>query len=337
MDCTLFTERIDALLDGTLPAAEQARAEAHRDGCPQCSELYRLLSSAEELAASAPPHDLTGSILARTSGPPCDQARAKLGARVDGALDALDRELVDAHVNGCADCAALLRALTWLQDDLPAFAELPPDPALLHAVLAQTVPETLRPPVVNAPWRTSGAGHGAARPGNDRGLWARLRAAGRQLLERPRIAWETGYVAAVVVWLLFGAAWSPLRTAPVQALALVQQGAIETHAAGSAAVETINRRLTAMRTRALRFGGDQLYDRLSMRYRRAAAAAPDLRRHWRQFTTAVLDRDLFSGVDALRSLSSDATALLRGVLRGPAPDPATTTDSGPFPEQRSKS
>ena len=337
MDCTQFTERIDALRDGTLPAAEQARAEAHRDGCTQCSELYRLLSHAAGLAASAPPHDVTEAILARTSGPPCDQARAKLGARVDGALAALDRELVDAHVDRCADCAALLRALAWLREDLPAFAELAPDPALLPAVLAQTGAETRRPPVVNSPRQPAGVGRGAASAGNPRALWAMLHGAGRRLLQRPRIAWETGCVAAVVVWLLVGAAWSPLRTVPVQALALVQQGASETHAASLAAVGIVNRRLTAMSTRARGVDGGRFYDRLLMPYRRAAAAAPDLRTHWRQFTTAVLDRDLFSGVDALRALSSDAAAMLRGVLRGPAPDPITTTDSGPSPEQRSRS
>ena len=68
---------------------------------------------------------------------------------------------------------------------------------------------------------------------------------------------------------------------------------------------------------------------LSHRYRRAADAAPDLDRHWRQFAAAVLDRDLFRGVDALRSLGRDAGSILTRLLFSPP----TTTDSGSPPEQ----
>ena len=60
------------------------------------------------------------------------------------------------------------------------------------------------------------------------------------------------------------------------------------------------------------------------------AAAPDLGEHWQRFTAAVLDRDLFGGVDALRSLSRDAGAMLRRLL-------FTNTDSGAPPDQRSTS
>jgi len=50
----------------------------------------------------------------------------------------------------------------------------------------------------------------------------------RRWKARPRIAWEAGYVATLVVWLFFGASWSPLRATPAQALTLIQQGASDT-------------------------------------------------------------------------------------------------------------
>ena len=138
----------------------------------------------------------------------------------------------------------------------------------------------------------------------------------------------------MVVWLVFGASWSPLRAAPVQALALIQQGAIDTQAAGADAMTAINRRAAAVSQRTIEVtvnGADRVtggfFAGLSYRYRYAAQIAPDLDRHWRQFAAAVLDRDLFSGVDALRSLGRDAGAMLNRLLFSPA----TTTDSGSIP------
>jgi len=138
----------------------------------------------------------------------------------------------------------------------------------------------------------------------------------------------------MVVWLVFGASWSPLRATPVQALALIQQGAIDTQAAGADAMTAINRRVAAVSQRTIEVtvnGADRVtggfFTGLSYRYRYAAQLAPDLDRHWRQFAAAVLDRDLFNGVDALRSLGRDAGAMLNRLLFSPA----TTTDSGSIP------
>ncbi len=317
MECTHFSDRLDAWLGGTLPAAEQTRAEAHAAACPQCRELYALM----RVDLGSPietPDGLTESILARTSGRACPLAQALLGDHVDGILGGLDRELVDAHLQQCRECAALANMLTVLDEDLPVFAELRPNAALVNDVLARTRPRPAR-------WST---------------LWDRVQRAGRRLFERPRIAWEAGYVVAMVVWLLFGASWSPLRAAPVQALALIQQGAIGTQAAGAEAMTAINRRVAEVSQRTIEVtvnGADWVtsgfFTGLSYRYRYAAQLAPDLDRHWRQFSAAVLDRNLFSGIDALRSLSRDAGVMLNRLLFSPA----TTTDSGSIPMQRSTS
>ena len=319
MECAHFARRLDALLDGTLPAGEQTRAEAHAVACHRCHELYALMRvdiDAIETPASGPPDDLTESILLRTSGRACGHARTLLGDHVDGTLVAVERELVDAHLQRCGECAALAHVLTRLGEDLPCFAELRPDAALVDDVLARTMPARR--------WSS---------------IWTRVQQAGRRLFERPRIAWEAGYVAAMVVWLVFGASWSPLRAAPVQALALVQQSTLDTRAAGASAMAAINRRMTAVSERTIGAAVDgagrvtsRFFADLSDRYQQAAELAPAMDRHWRQLAAAVLDRDLFSGVDALRSLGRDAGAMLNRLLFSPA----ATTDSGP-PEQRSTS
>jgi len=314
MECTQFNDRLEALLDGTLSDGDRASAEAHAAACPQCRELYALdaLTRVDVERSVETPSGLTESILARTSGRACGRAQTLLGDLVDGALEGLDRELVDAHLQGCHECAALARALARLGEDLPAFAELGPDAALVDDVLARTRPRPAR-------WSAT---------------WDRVVGAGRRLVERPRIAWEAGYVAAIVVWLVFGASWSPLRAAPVQALALVQQSVVGTQEAGATALASINRSVAAMSERAVDVavtGADRVTSGFLTgvldRYERAAALSADLNRHWRQLEAAVLDGDLFSGVDALRSLSRDAGAMLSRFLFSP-----TTTESESRPE-----
>ena len=90
------------------------------------------------------PDGLTESILARTSGRTCPRAQTLLGDHVDGILGGLDRGLVDAHLQRCRECAALASVLTRLGEDLPVFAELRPDAALIDDVLARTRPRSVR-------------------------------------------------------------------------------------------------------------------------------------------------------------------------------------------------
>lgn len=314
MECTQFSDQLEALLDGTLPAEERTGVEAHAAACPRCHELYMLMSVELESPSSETPAGLTEAILARTSGRACGRAQTLLGDHVDGILGALDRELAGAHLQQCRECAALARVLARLGEDLAVFAELRPDAALLDDILARTV-----------------------RPARWSAMWERGRAAGRRLFERPRIAWEVASVTTMVVWLVFGASWSPLHATPVQALALIQQGAVDTQSAGASAMAAINRRVAAMSERTVGVAvnaadsvASRVFAGLSDRYRPAAEAVPDLGRHWQQLSAAVLDRDLFSGVDALRSLSRDAGAMLKQFLFT-----APTTESGSTPEQRS--
>ena len=86
MECTQFSDRLDALLDGTLPAGEETRAEAHAAACPRCHELYALMRVDLETPSVKTPGGLTESILMHTSGRACPRAQTLLGDHVDGTI-----------------------------------------------------------------------------------------------------------------------------------------------------------------------------------------------------------------------------------------------------------
>ena len=318
MDCLHFSDRIEALVDGAMPEDERLRAAAHAAGCADCRAL--LASMQEAFAPEiADPGDLTAAILARTSGSGCGQARTLVADLADGALDRGDRELLDVHLRHCPGCAALATALARLAEDLPAFAELPPDPSLVDDVLARTRPRQPR-------WIA---------------FRDRLRETALRLLARPRIAWEAGYVAALAVWLICGASWSPLHGTAVEAQALVERSAAGAQAAGARSVAALDRTVAALRGETVRVaagGASEVsgwLSGLSSWRRRAASAAPELDRHWRRFLQAVRDRDLFGGVDALHSIGRDAGAML-AELPFPPFSSSTTTEAAPVPAGRNR-
>lgn len=375
MRCAEFVDGLEALLDGTLPAGERARALAHAADCAACGLIHGLASERHESPAAEVPADLTAAILARTSGPTCGLVRERLaehaGGRLegtddgrlegtDGPLEDADRELLDAHLRDCPDCTALATVLARLDGDLPALAELEPDAELTATVLARTLSGADRPsfadgstprqahdrPAARVAGRPAermrraradraGAIGRASLRGGVAALQNRLRRApragkaaaprraGRRLLARPRIAWEAGCAGALAAWLVCGASWAPLHGVPMEALALVRQGAAGAQAAGDT-VTTFNlgvAELSARGVEAARRGAGAatggVLDALAARYRQVAAAAPDAARHWRQLTEAVRDRDLFGGVAALWSLSLDAGAMLAELLFSP--------------------
>ena len=310
MDCFQFTDRLAALLDGVLGEDERLRAAAHAAGCSACRAVLTSLQEETAPAAAEVPDGLTGEILAKTSGPPCGRARARLGELVDGTLADADRGLVGAHLRHCPACATLASALAGLAEDLPRFAEAGPDARLVADVLARTRPRRRR-------W-TAPAG--------------RMRETGLRLLVRPRIAWEAGCAAALVAWLAFGASWSPLRAAAVGAQVVLQETGADAREVGVSSAAAVNRTVSAARNRVARMaaegagGAAGWVSALSSWSRRAAGAAPDLERHWRQLVQAVQHRDLFSGVDALRALSLDAGAMLGELFSAFPPATAPGTD-----------
>ena len=325
MSCSWFDERVDELIAGTLPAADLARAAAHAAECPRCGEVYGLVAGASGGGPAEAPVDFAEGVLSQTSGRSCEPAHARLGDLLDGTLGPVDRQLVEAHLEHCADCAVLAAAAARLSDELPALAELPPPPELVDAVLART--------------------HGTARRPVPTGLYSfprptrsrRWRDVARRLFARPRIAWEAGYVAALLVWLVFGASWSPLRATAVEARVLLEQGVSVARAAGAGSVASVNRAIAAVSERTVRAAHDVSGAARRLAgpwHRRVAAAAPDLGRHWRQLVQALEDRDLFGGVDALRSLTRDAAAMLAELLSPYSSTPAA--DDASRPAERSR-
>ena len=116
---------------------------------------------------------LTQAILARTSGSPCERLHALACDFVDGALEEAQGSLLRGHMDHCAACAGLVRALVESKAVLPAMAEVDPGPWFTQRVLRTTS------------WRPAGQGFDA-------------RAAWRRLLHRPRIALETAYLGAAM-------------------------------------------------------------------------------------------------------------------------------------------
>ena len=292
MDCATCESRLEGFHEGTLSADERKATETHLASCAPCDELRTVMSLAWEGPSPDRPDGLAASILERTSGAPCDRSHERLGDYVDGGLEALDRELVWGHLEHCRECAALAMAVAELSADLPAFAELRPDARLVHDVLALTSARRRRWADVWTPRR-----------------WARL-------LERPRIAMEAGYVGAVVLWLLFGASWAPLRAAPPQLLSVVQRNPVQDLRGGTDVLATLNARVTAVGSSAFE-AIDAIEERAGGAVRGIGAALADIeatsqtgfRQHWRELASAVRRLDGTGVVRALRSLGEDAARL----------------------------
>ncbi len=193
MNCRDFEDRLEALLDGALDGHERRRCERHLAACGRCRELAEPLAA----ATAAPPEDLLGAILARTSGPACDSAEDRLCAWLDGELGGGGRELMAAHLKSCAGCRGLAAAMARLAADLPRLAELRPDPGFVAAVLAATLPVQVR---LRRWWAAT---------------WPRW-------LRRPRFASEAAFVATMVLVLIFATPGTPLAAVPTKALRLAR-------------------------------------------------------------------------------------------------------------------
>ena len=103
--CRTIIEQLDDLLEGRLSPADRHAAEGHLRSCASCRELESLVAAAS--APVAPPADLLGAVLLRTSGSACGSARARL-------CDHADDDLVRMHLDGCGECGGLAAALARL-------------------------------------------------------------------------------------------------------------------------------------------------------------------------------------------------------------------------------
>lgn len=143
---------------------------------------------------------LLASVLAETTGPVCGRAHELLP---DEEIPETDRRLLALHLEGCAGCRALAAALSALAEDLPALAEVPPEPGFVEGVLAHTSRAAPAVPVLER-WARRLAGSLAALAGAWRRTWP-------VWVRRPRFAWEAAFVLTLVLSPVFAAAGAPLQ------------------------------------------------------------------------------------------------------------------------------
>jgi len=160
-----------------------------------------------------PGDDFVGKVMGRTSGSPCQKACDQLPALVDGKLEGLDRQLVQAHLEHCSGCRTVAVVLGWVGGELPRMAEVDPGPAFLTGVLGRTTGVVDRPEVVGE----------RLVPGGSL-LLDKLRRWWGQGLLRPNFAMEAAYVATVLVIMMATIPGSPLKGTGDKAIAMFQAG-----------------------------------------------------------------------------------------------------------------
>ncbi len=176
MNCEQFQAVLDDFLAGNL--ADDFTARKHLKGCSKCRELVGLIRDDLVFPQVPAPAGLAEAVLQRTSGPVCEAARQSLPGYADGDLPACDTELLAIHLEGCRDCRGLAAAVRMLAVDLPALAEIEPEPGFTAQVLSLTSEKQT--------------------------LAQRLAASWQEMVQRPRIAFESAYIAMAGFVLLFG-------------------------------------------------------------------------------------------------------------------------------------
>ena len=197
MNCRDFEARLESLLEGHLDSATSQVCLNHASGCAACSELLAAADGPIPDGFGEDPGSLTAAILENTIGSACGQAREYLPDHTDQTLDTVNRELVELHLDGCAECRRLSATLVALRRELPKLAEMPLDGQFTQAVLAATV---TREPRWKSWWR---------------GQWSGW-------VQRPRFAMEAAYVGLLVVMLVLGAFSTPLAALPQKGVQLMQ-------------------------------------------------------------------------------------------------------------------
>jgi anti-sigma factor RsiW len=288
------------LADGLLAAGDLDLVEAHVAHCAACAALARSIVEGREVLPSLAEVDpgswFAATVIGRTTGPACGRAESMLVDLADGLLATGDRDLIQAHLERCAGCGELARAIAGSRDVLPSLAEADPGPWFTAAVLR----------------RTTGR---AGRPG-------RLRAFRADLVARPRLAAEAAYVGAFVLFLLFGTPVSPLRGVPALALDAARTNPVRVVQAGLAPLPPM---LADYGDRAWEATAGRVLERalptrkaLADRVTAAWSVMSSLHGHGRQVWTALLEGN-FEEVQARLSEMGDDLKTIWTRLTGLAP------------------
>lgn len=208
MNCSQFSQALEAFLDETLPEEEGQRCALHLAGCAHCRKLWRQRGGELFHLPDGDAARLSASILAATDQDSCAAATAQLCELLDESLAEPDRHYLEQHLATCADCTELLGALGRVNAELANLARLTPARDLSAAILRQT------------------SGREAS------GLWQRFResnpgrfAAG--LLQRPRFAMEAAFLFTLFWTSVFGLPGSVSIAVEASSLQLVNRAAVE--------------------------------------------------------------------------------------------------------------
>lgn len=193
MNCHDFETLLSRLQTGPLPDA----AMRHLELCTECHELAQLAGFVEGWPHPPAARDFVNTVISQTSGSPCRQAERQLNAFLAESLDPQASELLQLHLDHCPACTGLAAALAQLEHSLPRLATLDPGPGFVDAVLAATLPMSVR---LRRWWFKT---------------WPRW-------VHRPRFSVELAYVATLIVVLASGMPWSPAGAMPRKVAELVR-------------------------------------------------------------------------------------------------------------------
>lgn len=297
--CERWQALLDGFLAGRLDAADRTFVLGHADGCESCRDLLKLVSA--DLPELGDPDglqaaDLTGAVLAATTGPACARAEILLAERPDGTLKERDAALLDDHLDHCDACRELALTLTWVMPAVAELAEPELDPAFTYDVL-----------------RATAAVRARKRAGRLVRLGDRARAWWDDQTRRPLFALEAAFAATVLLVLFVGTPLSPARETPAKALQVVRAGPVwvldQAGQAVGAAGELV---------------GDVKED-IDGRRNRTAPDRSDLKRHGKALGSSLLRADFDEAGDDLRAVREDMKKMWEN-WRHSRPDSLSTVE-----------
>ena len=210
----LSAERMQAFLEGDLPARERGPIEEHLAGCARCSaelEGWRVLfADLSALASPAPRADFADRVMARVQIPAAADHLAAdvLQDFIDGLLPARRVARVRAHLDACPSCAHELVGWQGVVGALGRLERFAPREGFAARVMAAVRLPTAVPAAARASvWTTAGA---------------RALVLARRMVPRTRRAWAALSGVAVTPAVIFGLVFYTIFSHPtltVQALA----------------------------------------------------------------------------------------------------------------------
>lgn len=204
----LSAERLQAFLEGDLPAGERAPIEEHLAACAGCSaelDAWRVLfADLSELAPTTPRTGFADRVMARVALP--SPERGWLASRhltsdvlqdlADGLVPARRARRIRAHVDSCSTCAHELRTWEGVVASLARLERFAPREGFAARVMAAVRVRALSPvrapavsPVHTPAWTAAGT---------------RALVLARRLVPRTRRAWAALSGVAVTPVAIFG-------------------------------------------------------------------------------------------------------------------------------------